>query len=153
MRIIPALAAVLACSSLVSCASPGPLALTETPSRVLFRQDLSTVPNDQASIEEATVRDDQLLLRVRYGGGCAEHHFALYLAPVFMESEPVQVGAQLAHEANRDPCRALVGKELRFDLAPLKEAYRKAYARGGTVVIRLREPGPAPATVSVRYSF
>jgi hypothetical protein len=153
MGSIPISAIFVTCLILISCSGRGPLALEETPSRAIFRQDLSTVPMDPASITGALVQGDQLLLQVRYGGGCAEHHFALYVLPIFMESEPVQVGAQLAHDAHGDACRALVGKELQFDLRPLKEAYQKAYSRNGTLVLRLREPGPAPSTVSVRYSF
>lgn len=152
MRILP-FSVIVACLSLASCATSGPLEVEEDPSRIIFRESLGGLPNDHATIETAVAQDDVLRLRVRFGGGCAEHDFALYAARVFMESEPVQVSAQLAHNAHGDNCRALLERDLQFDLRPLKEAYQKAYARSGTVVVRLREPGPAGKTVSVRYSF
>jgi len=112
------------------------------------------LPDDPATIVSAAVEGDSLALEVRYGGGCEEHGFALYASDAFMESEPVQVGVTLAHDAKGDPCRALLTRDLKFDLAPLREAYRRQYRRNGTIVLQLRSPGGGTEGAhSVRYSF
>lgn len=95
-------------------------------------------PMDPWSYLSHRVEEDLLTLHIQYGGGCRDHRFALLVDPAFMESHPVQVAARLAHDADGDPCRALVGRTLRFDLTPLKEHYRNAYGPGpATVILQL----------------
>jgi hypothetical protein len=92
------------------------------------------------------VEGDTLSLDVQYGGGCAEHRFALLVDPAFMESQPVQVVARLAHDAGGDMCRALLTRTLRFDLTRLRQRYVAAYGGGGTVLIGL-------SGQQIRYTF
>lgn len=110
-------------------------------------------PSDRASIAGASLQGDVLVLDVRFGGGCAEHAFDLYAQTAFMESEPVQTRLALAHRANGDPCRALLSRELRFDLAPLRDAYRRAYGPSGRIVLHVHEPGPSGGSHDVLYTF
>lgn len=147
---LPLLAALLA---LGACASPGPLVPAGETSPVTFRNELSGVPDDAAAILEAATQGDLLRLKVQHGGGCRKHDYGLYVGTVFLESLPVQVHAKLAHDAHGDPCRALVGADLQFDLRPLRERYQQGSPGKGTIVIHLREPGPAGKTHSVRYTF
>ncbi len=114
----------------------------------------STLPDDPATIVSAAVEGDSLSLEVQYGGGCEEHGFALYASDMFLESEPVQVMASLAHDAKGDKCKALVTRKLRFDLGPLRDAYRRQYQRDGTIVLQLRSPGGGTEGAhAVRYTF
>jgi hypothetical protein len=93
---------------------------------------------DPYTITAAAVSGDELRITLTYGGGCREHRFRLVASDAFMESYPVQVAAVLTHDANGDQCRALRHDTLRFDLTPLKEAYRRAYqAQSGVIVLRL----------------
>ncbi len=153
MRAITSSAALAACLALLACSGSAPLAPAGDPSRVVLRETPSSASLDPASITRAAVRGDELVLEVTYGGGCAEHDFAVYVHPGFMESLPVQVRAQLTHDAHGDNCRALLGKELRFDLRPLKEVYQRAYSASGTVIVQLQAPGKASSTTPVTYSF
>ena len=61
-----------------------------------------------------------------------------------MESQPVQVRVFLSHWSFNDPCDAVVSRELRFDLGPVKQAYQAAYGVGDpgttTVVLLLEDP-------------
>lgn len=99
-------------------------------------------PMDPWSYLSHQVEEDLLTLHIQYGGGCRDHRFALLVDPAFMESHPVQVAARLAHDADGDPCRALVGRTLRFDLTALKEHYRNAYGAGpATVILQLAGQG------------
>lgn len=109
----------------------GGVILTESPDR--WRHD----PYELVS---ARVDGDTLHVSVRYGGGCADHDFALLVVPLFMESYPVQMAGSLAHDAKGDPCRALVSSELRFDLSPIKELYRQSYgAESDTVHLNIAD--------------
>jgi hypothetical protein len=113
----------------------GTVILTENPDR--WRHD----PYELAS---ARVEGDTLHVTVQYGGGCAVHDFSLLVVPIFLESYPVQMSGSLAHDAKGDPCRALVSSDLRFDLSPIKEAYRQSYGvQSDTVHLRIADwPGP-----------
>src|SRR5688572_9424490 len=93
---------------------------------------------DAYTIDSAAVVGDTLRLTVTYGGGCAEHRFALVASRAFRESAPVQVSAVLTHDAQGDSCRALKGETLRYDLTPLRDAYRSAYRTPhGAIVMHL----------------
>jgi hypothetical protein len=95
-----------------------PVVLTDTPGR--WR-------HDAFEFHSVAVRGDTLHVQVQYAGGCARHDFTLLVSPIFLESYPVQMRGSLAHHANGDMCRALVGSTLRFDLTPLKQLYRQSY--------------------------
>jgi hypothetical protein len=56
-----------------------------------------------------------------------------------MESNPVQVGVKLSHDAKGDSCEALLSRMLRFDLMPLTIAYNNAYqVTSGTLRLNIR---------------
>lgn len=120
--------------------------LTET----VVTDMVTAVPPDPYDFVGAAVRGDTLLATVRYGGGCRTHEFRLVIARGFMESQPPQVRALIDHRANADPCKALITRELRFDLAPLRAEFRRNYPTApGVVTINLLPP----ASGSVEYRF
>ncbi|MGQ0643091.1 MAG: hypothetical protein ACT4P6_20280 [Gemmatimonadaceae bacterium] len=106
-------------------------------------------PRDALDVTSAEVIADTLRLGVQFGGGCATHRFALLLGSAFMESHPVQVHARLAHAAGGDMCKALLTRDVAFDLTPLKQRYRASYGAGPAAIV-INLVGHA---TSVRYSF
>jgi hypothetical protein len=109
---------------------------------------------DPARILSAAVEGDLLRVEVEFGGGCRPHHFSLLHGGEFMESLPVQVRLQLAHDGHGDLCRALLRRTLVFDLSPLREAYLSAYGVGGTLVVHLVAPGGGEsAAPALHYTF
>jgi hypothetical protein len=111
---------------------------------------VTAVPPDAYEFVGAAVRGDTLLATVRYGGGCRTHEFRLVIARGFMESQPPQVRALIDHRANADPCKALITRELRFDLAPLRAEFRRNYPTApGVVTINLLPP----ASGALEYRF
>lgn len=150
-----AAAALALLAALAGCADPGPLRPGGAPGPVLVGGSRETVRTDPATIVSADVRGDRLRLEVTFGGGCAEHSFALYRENGFLESVPVQLRLLLAHDANGDNCRALLHRELEFDLGSVREAYREAYGGpGGTVLLRIHAPGAGePFGPPLRYDF
>jgi hypothetical protein len=63
------------------------------------------------------VSGDTLFVNVQYGGGCEEHQFTLNTTGAWMKSMPPQLLLYLDHKANNDLCRALITKEIAFDLS------------------------------------
>ena len=71
-------------------------------------------------------------------GGCETHEFTLIASDAFMESDPVQLGISIVHNANLDFCERWVEEVYHFDLMPIKTMYQEAYQQeAGTVVLNL----------------
>lgn len=150
--------------TLASCVSLVALALSAACSAPTFDEpktginavqiggEMSGYRFDPATIDSAYVVGDILHLHLSYGG-CGTHAVALLQTGPFMESFPVQVLLSLAHDARGEACRMLVRSQERFDLTALKESYRTAYRSSGTILLRVRAPGPTPAVTSVYYQF
>jgi len=150
------LAVLLVAGAGMACQRSGPLEavsafLTSSevlaPALLVPRDDPRPWPADPWTYLAHRVNGDTLVLDIQYGGGCAEHRFALLIDPAVMESQPVQGVARLAHDAGGDMCRALLTRTLRFDLSNLRQRYGAAYGgSGGTVLIGL-------AGQQIRYTF
>lgn len=140
---------------LAGCARFGPEPPTvhynpsaETVIPALVAGDPTRWPQDRLEFGEVSIDGDTLVAAVTYAGGCREHGFALVFSSGFLESEPVQVSGFVSHDSQGDLCRALVGRTLRFDLGPLREAYRQAYRmESGTIVLNGNWPR------ALRYRF
>ena len=105
---------------------------------------------DEYALNSATITDDTLNISVSYSGGCKEHQFTLVASEAFLESDPVQLHAAIAHNANGDTCEAYPTDNYRFDLTPIKTMYQEAYRQeAGTIILRLKD---APAGELV-YEF
>lgn len=75
---------------------------------------------------------------VRSGGGCRNHGYSLTMTPsAFMESYPVQANVYLRHDANDDPCDAIVSDTVVFDMSPIVELYRQMYGPSGQINLNL----------------
>jgi hypothetical protein len=126
------------------------------PVLVAFETRPADRPGDPVTIERDSLVGSVLTLEVSYAGGCEDHVFDLVAWGGWLESFPVQVNVFLSHDYRGDACRALVTRELRFDLGPLAEAYRRDYGGGapGATTIVLRLVGPADQKpVLIEYTF
>jgi hypothetical protein len=141
-------------SILLGCNREGPFTPSQTLLPVVVGSSPATFRMDPATILEAVIFADQLHVAVQFGGGCAEHHFSLLHSGVFRPAAPVETDLQLTHDAHGDPCRAILGRELVFDLTPLKTMYLGSRREPGSILIRLYEPGStAPFGPPLRYDF
>lgn len=132
------------------------LAYLDTPPLIVSQAaGLDGFSRDAVEILDARVDAGILEMDVSYGGGCAEHHLDAVAHTGWMESNPVQVGVALAHDARGDSCKALVQRTLRFDLEPLREAYASAYGGGSATLLLNLAPagGPAGGGRQVAFSF
>ncbi|GMT99867.1 hypothetical protein KH5H1_39870 [Corallococcus caeni] len=91
-----------------------PLEVTETPA-----------PRDPLAIESMSVKGTVLTLHVRHGGGCKEHRYGLAWDGRFTKTAEGEPRAELTllHDANNDRCKALVYKDLAFDLSTLQQEW------------------------------
>jgi hypothetical protein len=110
-------------------------------------------PADLLQIVSARVEGGVLDVEVRYGGGCAAHDVDAVAWTEWMESNPVQVGVALTHDAHGDACKALVTRSLHFDLDPLRRAYQRTYGTGSSTMNLRVEAASGGSTLLVPYSF
>ena len=93
---------------------------------------------DAYELNAVAIMGDTLAVTMSYGGGCADHLFALDASAAFQESDPVQLQVTFAHDANGDACQRWVTQDYLFSLAPLKTRYQEEYRQdSGTIVISL----------------
>ena len=93
---------------------------------------------DEYELEAVALTGDTLAITLSYGGGCAEHLFALDASAAFRESDPVQLMVTLGHDANEDSCQRWVTEEYYFDLTPLRMRYHEEYQQdSGAIVLQL----------------
>ncbi len=103
--------------------------------------------SDPFEIKNASIRSNELVFDVAYGGGCGEVDFSLLVSNSFMESFPVQTHAVLVLKDN-DTCKRKVTREICFDLTELAELYKSSYQTSkGSISISI--PGQSP----VLYTF
>lgn len=70
--------------------------------------------------------ETHIAFMVQYGGGCAEHDFTLFADNHFESREQTDLAQMmLTHNSNQDDCKAMVTKELVFDIAPLLKKWRE----------------------------
>jgi hypothetical protein len=157
--VLPAAACLLTAMAGGAACSADPLAYVPADETgmvsVVPSADASRYAHDQLTVDSARVREDRLHVFVTYGGGCADHDFAAVAHTGWMESEPVQLGLFIAHDAHGDPCYALLQRELTFDLDPVRRAYQAAYQTStGRLTLRI-SAGHAPTRIgtTARYEF
>jgi len=94
--------------------------------------------DDPYEVNSAVVAGHRLTIEVSFSGGCRKHDFTLVISKTFRESDPVQLPAVLAHDANGDTCEAYPTESHVFDLALASTRYRRFYGPGpGKVVLRI----------------
>ncbi len=107
---------------------------------IISNVNTSAIQIDQFDLNSFRIDGDDAILSVSYGGGCRDHYFSLYMSPAtFMESDPVQANLYLRHLGNDDMCEAYITEELRFDLSPIADLFRRTYRPGGTIQLNMFE--------------
>lgn len=81
----------------------------------------ASMPSDSFDIVSSKFVEDTLQLEVTYGGGCEDHVFAAFWAPVFLEEAPESTEILITHDANRDSCEAIISQNVTINLAPIRK--------------------------------
>jgi hypothetical protein len=81
--------------------------------------DIDKAPkSDPRSLYNVRIENDSLKMLARFGGGCTEHRFSLYVS----RQSANEVRVHVVHDANKDLCKAwLDAYPVAFDLRFLKE--------------------------------
>lgn len=79
--------------------------------------DVVNVDSDAFKLREVSVVDSQLLIKVSYSGGCAEHDFEIIWPDAISKIYPPDFSITLTHDANGDMCDAYPTEVLVFDLS------------------------------------
>jgi hypothetical protein len=95
------------------------------------------LPADPVLTSEVRIQYDMLTLSLSYGGGCWDHLFALHSTGTLSMSQPPEVDLVLSHDAKGDPCKALISRNITFDLSSLLPSEQGQ----STVRILLKFPG------------
>lgn len=131
------LVALTATGCLVTSAAPG-----DSDEDHVVVADGRSWGDDPFEIGSVAIADDGLSVELSFGGGCEEHDFTLVIAAEFAESDPVQLRAEIAHNANNDPCEAYLTETRVFDLGLVRARYRDSYGSGaGEVAILIKGAG------------
>jgi hypothetical protein len=76
--------------------------------------------SDPFSLNSVTISGDTLILSVQHSGGCKEHSWYMYTSGVIIKTYPPKLELYPVHKKNSDMCKALIKRDLKFNLAPLK---------------------------------
>lgn len=97
---------------------------------------------NRVDIDSVWVAGNTLTVAVKYGGGCEQHQFAMFMNPTtFAESNPVQANLYLFHNGNNDRCYALVHQQLTFGLNPVIERHFEQYGHDAPIRLNVHDIG------------
>ena len=100
---------------------------------LIGKVEMHSDSSDVIKIEDAKIVGNKLEIKVSYGGGCENHSFELIGSPNISKSLPPIRSIQLIHRANKDACKALIIKEMAFDISAF--TYKKE--SGNTIYLQL----------------
>jgi hypothetical protein len=100
---------------------------------IIGKLDTISDSSDVIKVEDAKIVGNKLEIKVSYGGGCENHSFELIGSPNISKSLPPIRSIQLIHRANKDACKALIIKDLLFDISAF--TYKKE--SGSTIYLQL----------------
>jgi len=89
-------------------------------SKVVITPGYKPKTTDSFTLLETSMKGDNLIMLVQYGGGCQDHEWNLVTNGAYAKSLPPQITVNLEHNANGDMCRALLRDTLEFEIAELK---------------------------------
>lgn len=87
---------------------------------IVSQTTYNEAPSDELSILEAEIKGDCLKISTQTGGGCEEHEYMLIDAGAVMYSLPPQRTLRVSLDKKGDLCKALLYKDLKFDLTALQ---------------------------------
>jgi len=112
------------------------------------------VKSDMININSVSLEKDILKFEMSYAGGCKTHVIDLYAYKEIEKSNPAQVTVMISHNANKDNCEALITKEVKFDLLPLKNFLKEHFNIQDKVMLLIFDPSGKPLRNSaIEFAF
>lgn len=91
-------------------------------SEIIIDTSIEPLDKDPYTLQEAGIENNNLVLNIFYGGGCAQHEFILYASDSWLPTAPPGKTVTLVHNANGDTCEAAFFEELSFDLTEIQHS-------------------------------
>ena len=91
------------------------------------------IQTDSIDILSIVIKQNNLLIKIGYAGGCEKHSFSLIGNKYISKSLPPIRRIILKHEANNDQCKAYITEELKINIEEL--AYKKV--SGSQIILKL----------------
>lgn len=129
---------VLICSSLfVACKCQKKIVelnnMNNEEALLIGKLEMQNDSSDVFKVEDAKIVGNKIEIKVSYGGGCENHSFELIGSPNISKSLPPIRSIQIIHRANKDACKALIIKEMAFNISAF--TYKKE--SGSTIYLQL----------------
>ena len=102
--------------------------------------ECSAADGDAYTMTDVQIVKDELQLTASASGGCKTHDFTFCWPSPWFEGagELEATELELHHEDYDDPCDAIISEDVRFDLAPLREAWQATYQlSSGSMLLRI----------------
>lgn len=111
------------------------LAFGDRPVRMV--EALQKDPDERPfTLLESRIDGDVAVLTLQYSGGCGDHNVQLQVDQQLLPGQPVVAHTRLIHKSD-DTCEALITREHRFDLLPVKAFYQRQFEQpSGRIAIQ-----------------
>ncbi|MBN1821971.1 MAG: hypothetical protein JXR31_05430 [Prolixibacteraceae bacterium] len=94
----------------------------------LYFSNYDSLARDPVYIHSVNIDGDCLHIKLSYSGGCEEHDIDLARMHPWCATPPLPPPTfEIRHNSHGDMCEALITREFRFDLSPLKEEGAKTF--------------------------
>ncbi|ASS49735.1 MAG: hypothetical protein A3D31_09160 [Candidatus Fluviicola riflensis] len=93
----------------------------------------SEMNSNPTKITGVSIKGNKITLSISYSGGCKDHLFDLVGDEAISKSLPPQRTVRLVHTGEPDHCKALILKELEFDITEL--AYKQE--KGSEIILNI----------------
>lgn len=105
----------------------------KTEKRLTATVGKSQMSTNQTKITSASIKGNKLMLSISYSGGCKEHSFSLVGDEAISKSLPPHRTVHLIHSGEQDLCKAMIMKDLVFDIKNL--AYKQE--KGSEIFLKI----------------
>jgi len=112
------------------------------------------IRRDAVNASDITLSNDRLNLRVEYGGGCRDHLIELFAVKEITGANPARITLHLSHFADGDLCKALITRQMKFDLTLLKSFLMNKYNIRDRVILNVLDTSGKPLkSGGIEYKF
>ena len=91
------------------------------------------IQTDSIDILSVVIKENNLLIKIGYAGGCENHSFSLIGNKYISKSLPPIRRVMLGHDSNNDQCKELITRKIKFNIEEF--AYKKV--SGSQIILKL----------------
>ena len=111
---------IICFTSLSSCKTEPLMSLETEDVNETVLQETTPLTQTPFKIKDVVLKGDTLIAKVQYSGGCGNHTFEIEKNGFLMKSLPPKQSIKITHLSDKDPCRALILEELKFNISDFR---------------------------------